>query len=42
VSAGQAVRRQHGSAKRKRKHEDGMLPLDHFEGDAEVVENGHG
>src|SRR5580692_9703407 len=41
VSAGEAVCRQHGSAEREGKHEDRVLPFDHFESYAQVVENGH-
>ena len=33
---------EHGSAESERESEDGVLPLDHFEDDAEVVEDGHG
>jgi len=33
---------QHGSAKSKWEREDRVLPLDHFQGDAKVVEDGHG
>jgi hypothetical protein len=32
---------EHGSAESEWESEDGVLPLDHFEGDAEVVEDGH-
>ncbi len=42
MGAGQTGGGEHGSAKRERESEDGMLPLDHFEGDAEVAEEGHG
>ncbi len=42
MSRGQAGGGQHSSAEGERESEDGVLPLDHFEGDAEVVEDGHG
>jgi hypothetical protein len=32
---------EHGSAESEWESEDGVLPLDHFEGDPEVVEDGH-
>src|ERR1700733_11284571 len=41
MSAGKAGGGGHGSAERERESEDGMLPLDHFKRDAQVVENGH-
>ena len=41
TSAREAVRCQHGSAEREWKHEDGVLPFDHFESYAQVVKNGH-
>ena len=31
----------HGPAEREGESEDGVLPLDHFERDAEIVEEGH-
>jgi hypothetical protein len=42
VGSGKSGGGEHGSAESEREREDGVLPLDHFEGDAEVVENGHG
>jgi len=42
MGGGKAGGGEHGSAESERESEDGMLPLDHFEGDAEVVEDGHG
>src|ERR1700722_273260 len=42
VRGGKAGSGQHGSAKSEWESEDRVLPLDHFEGDAEVVEDGHG
>ena len=41
VGAGKARSGEHGSAERKRERKDGVLPLDHFEGNAKVVEDGH-
>jgi len=41
VCAWQAVGRQHCPAQSERQHEDRVLPLDHFECDAEVVKDGH-
>ena len=37
VPAGKTIRRQHGSAQSERKHEDGVLPFDHLQSDAQVV-----
>ena len=42
MRGGEAGGGEHGSAEGEGKSEDGVLPLDHFEGDAEVVEDGHG
>jgi hypothetical protein len=42
MRGGQARGGEHGSAESEGESEDGVLPLDHFEGDAEIVENGHG
>ena len=42
MGGGKARGGEHGSAESERESEDGVLPLDHFEGDAEVVEDGHG
>jgi hypothetical protein len=42
MGGGKAGGGEHGSAKSEGESEDGMLPLDHFQGDAEVVEDGHG
>lgn len=42
MGGGQAGGGQHGSAEGERESEDGMLPLDHLERDAEIVEDGHG
>jgi len=42
MSGGKARGGEHGSAEREWESEDGVLPLDHFKGDAEVVKNGHG
>jgi hypothetical protein len=33
---------EHSSAKSEWESEDGVLPLDHLEGDAEIVKDGHG
>src|SRR5216684_4444609 len=41
LSGWQAVRRQHSSAHGKGECKDGMLPLDHLQGDAQVAEKGH-
>jgi len=41
MGAGKAGGSQHGSAEGKRESEDGVLPFDHFESDAEVVKDGH-
>jgi hypothetical protein len=42
MGRGKAGGGQHGSADSERESEDGVLPLNHFQGDAEVVEYGHG
>ena len=42
MGGGKSGSGQHGSTERERESEDGMLPLDHFKGDAQVVEDGHG
>ena len=42
MGGGKAGGGEHGSAEGEGEGEDGVLPLDHFEGDAEVVEDGHG
>ena len=41
MDGGQARSGEQGSAERERKRKDRMLPLDHFEGDAKVVKDGH-
>ncbi len=41
MGGGKAGGGEHGSAKREGEREDGVLPLDHFEGDAKVVKDGH-
>ena len=41
VSGGKAGGGEHGSAESEGESENGVLPLDHFEGDAQVVEDGH-
>jgi len=41
MRSGQSGGGEHGSAESERESEDGVLPLDHFEGDAQVVEDGH-
>ena len=41
MSAGKAGSGEHGPAESEGESEDGMLPLDHFERDAQVVKNGH-
>jgi len=41
MRCGKAGSGEHGSAEREWESEDGVLPLDHLERDAEVVENGH-
>jgi len=38
---GKTLGGQHRPAKREWKHENGMLPLDHLQSDAQVVEDGH-
>jgi hypothetical protein len=42
MNGGKAGGGEHGSAESERESEDGVLPLDHLEGDAEVVEDRHG
>ena len=42
MGGGKAGGGEHGSAEREGERKDGVLPLDHFEGDAEVVQDGHG
>jgi hypothetical protein len=42
MGRGKAGGGEQGSAKREWESEDGMLPLDHFEGDVEITEEGHG
>src|SRR5271169_3106927 len=42
MGGGEAGSGQHGSADSKRESEDGVLPLNHVEGYAEVAEDGHG
>jgi len=42
MGSGKAGGGEHGSAKREWEREDGVLPLDHFQGDAKVAEKGHG
>jgi len=37
----QALGSEHGSAESKGEREDGVLPLDHLERNAEVAEEGH-
>ena len=41
VSGGQAGSGEHGSAESERESEDGVLPLDHFERNAQVAQDGH-
>ena len=41
MGSGKAGGGEHGSAQSEGESEDRVLPLDHFEGYAEVVENGH-
>ena len=41
MGSGKAGGGEHGSAKREREREDGVLPLDHFQGDAQVAQDGH-
>ena len=42
MGGGEAGSGEHGSAESEGESEDGVLPLDHFESDAEVMEDGHG
>jgi len=42
MGGGKSGSGQHGSAESERESEDGVLPLNHFQSDAEVVEDGHG
>ena len=42
MGGGKAGGGEHGSAESERESEDGVLPLDHFEGNAKVVKDGHG
>ena len=42
MGSGKAGGGEHRSAKRERESEDGVLPLDHFQSDAEAMEDGHG
>ena len=41
MNGGKARRSQHGSAKRKWEHENRMLPLDHFQRNAQAAQNRH-
>ena len=41
MDCGKAGGGEHGSAEREGESEDRMLPLDHLESDAEIVEDGH-
>ena len=41
MRGGKAGGGEHGSAESERKSEDGVLPLDHFERDTQVVKDGH-
>ena len=41
MRGGEAGSGEHGSAECKRESEDGVLPLDHFKSDTEVVQDGH-
>ena len=41
MSGGKAGSGEHGSAERERESEDGVLPLDHLQRDAQVVQDGH-
>ena len=41
MSSGETGGREHGSAEREGKREDRVLPLDHIEGDAKALKNGH-
>ena len=41
MSSGQAGGGEHGSAERERESEDRMFPLDHFQGSAEIAQEGH-
>ncbi len=42
MSGGDPAGGQHRSAKRERKREDRVFPLDHFEGSCNVVNQSHG
>ena len=42
MRSGQASSGEHSARERKREREDGMLPFDHLERDAQVVEQEHG
>jgi len=41
MAGGKAGGGEHGSAESEGERKDGVLPLDHFEGHAEVAEKGH-
>jgi hypothetical protein len=42
MGGGKAGGGKHGSAESEGESEDGVLPLNHFERDAEIVKDGHG
>jgi len=42
MGGGKAGGGEHSSAEREGESEDGVFPLDHFEGDAKVAKQGHG
>jgi hypothetical protein len=42
MGGGKAGSGEHGSAESEGESEDGVLPLNHFESDAEIVKDGHG
>src|SRR5229473_1261933 len=41
MGGGKAGGGEHGSAESEGESEDGVLPLDHFKSDAEIVQEGH-
>src|SRR5258708_38014837 len=42
MGSGQGGGGEHGSAEREWESEDGVFPLDHFQGRAEIAQEGHG
>ncbi len=42
MGGGQAGGGEHGSAEREWESEDGVFPLNHFQGDAEIAKQRHG